>query len=326
MQRRNVLAATSLIALAALGLTACNSGEPGEAPRGDEITQVRVAALPIANLAPLYIAIEKGYFLEEGIEVVTEGTQGGAAAIPAMVAGDIDITYTDNVPIITAVSKGLPLVEIGQLTQIREDDQAVGVFVRGDSPIQTMADLAGGTLAVNSLGNITHLRVLVDLTAEGLSVDDVQFVEMPLTEIASGLTTGRVDAGFIVEPFTTMVKAQGARQISDAANATTAGIPADGLAATRKYVEENPETIAGFVRALKRGMSDAAADPENARAVLSNYTSLTPEQIASVGLPNYMDPSKTSSEEIRERLQVLAGLMVEFGLIDTEFDIAGIFE
>lgn len=326
MQRRNVLAAASLLTLGILGLTACAGGSTEGSPGDGELTEVRVAALPIANMAPLYIAIENGYFAEEGLEIVTEGTQGGAAAIPAMIAGDIDITYTDNVPIITAVAKGLPLVEIGQLTQIREDDEAVGVFVRDDSPIQAPSDLAGATLAVNSLGNVTHLRVLVDLENEGVSADEVTFVEMPMTEIASGITAGRVDAGFMVEPFTTMIKAQGARQVTDAANALTAGIPADGLAATRQFVQENPETVAAFVRALERGMADAASDPENARAVLSTYTSLTEEQIASVGLPNYLDPSQTSSEQIRERLQALAGLMLEFGMLDEEFDVDDMFE
>jgi NitT/TauT family transport system substrate-binding protein len=315
------LASALAIGAVVSALGACGGGDvSGSAPSaefpdgGPEITELSVGTLPISEVAPLYIAIEQGFFDDEGLTVTAQATQGGAAAIPALISGDLDVTFGQNVAFLTGVQQGLPLVSVGQTTAIGEDEPGNGVFVSASSPIQGPDDLASATIAVNTLNNITQLRTLIDLEDEGVDTAGVNFVEIALPDMPAALEAGRIQSSYSVEPFTTLITSAGARQVLDTVNEQLTGIPVGGFAVSREFAETNPNTVAAFQRAFTRGAEIAMDDSQAVRDVLSTYTSLTPELIEQVALPTYIAPDDT------ERMQDLADLMLEYGFVDEELD------
>ncbi|MGY1643111.1 ABC transporter substrate-binding protein [Geodermatophilus sp. SYSU D00703] len=302
-------------------LAGCGGGEepgssaaPSSADGAPEVGELTVGTLPIPEVAPLYLAVQEGFFEDEGLTVTAEATQGGAAAVPALIAGDLDVTFGQNVAFLVGVQQGLPLLSVGQTTAIGEEEPGNGVFVAADSPIQEPADLAGTTIAINTLNNITQLRTLIDLQDEGVDPSGVEFVEIPLADMPAALEAGRIQSSFSVEPFTTMIEAAGARQVLDAVNDELTGIPVGGFAVSREFAEQNPNTVAAFQRALARGADIAMDDPQAVRDVLGTYTTLSPELIEQVALPTYIAPDDTG------RLQDLADLMVEYEFVTEELD------
>jgi NitT/TauT family transport system substrate-binding protein len=304
-------------------LAACGGDDggtdPAATPSGSgtgepEKTELTVGTLPIPEVAPLYLAVQEGFFEDEGLTVTAEATQGGAAAVPALIAGDLDVTFGQNVAFLVGVQQGLPLVSVGQTTAIGEEEPGNGVFVSASSPIQGPADLAGTTIAINTLNNITQLRTLIDLQDEGVDPSGVDFVEIPLADMPAALEAGRIQSSFSVEPFTTMIEAAGARQVLDAVNDELTGIPVGGFAVSREFAEQNPNTVAAFQRALTKGADLAMDDPQAVRDVLSTYTTLSPELIEQVALPTYIAPDDTG------KLQDLADLMVEYEFVTEELD------
>src|ERR1019366_1455892 len=74
-----------------------------------ELSPMRCGVVPISGVAPYYAAIKQGYFAAEGLAMTTEIIRGGAAAIPALVGGSLDIVYSNGTSIVQAIAKGIDL-------------------------------------------------------------------------------------------------------------------------------------------------------------------------------------------------------------------------
>ncbi len=101
---------TAALAAAALTFSAMGVAAQDGAPEKSDLT---VGTLPIVDVAAVHIAIDQGLFEEEGLNVTTEVMQGGAAAIPALVAGDLDIAFGAWPSFLNANQQGLELRAIG---------------------------------------------------------------------------------------------------------------------------------------------------------------------------------------------------------------------
>ncbi|MFW3168814.1 ABC transporter substrate-binding protein [Geodermatophilus sp. CPCC 206100] len=302
-----------LVALATT-LTACGGGgdaAPGTGaaaePGAPEQTELTVGVLPLADLAPFYLAINEGLFEEQGLTVQADVASGGAAQIAASVAGDLDLVFSNYVSLLQAAAEGLPM------RIVRENNRSgpQGIYAATGSGIDAPADLAGKRIAINSLGNIQELTARAVLESHGVDLDSLTFVELPPPDMPAALAQGNVDAAWMVEPFLTEVEQAGdAGRVVGAFEGPTENLPVAGWATTAQFVQENPNTVAAFVRALDEAMALAADDPGLVAEVIPTYTEISPEvaaQLAPAGLSVTSDLSDFGA---------LADLMVEHGLIE----------
>ncbi|SDG57621.1 NitT/TauT family transport system substrate-binding protein [Sinosporangium album] len=301
-----------------LALTACSgSGEvsAGQASgNGLEKTTLKVGALPIPDPAALFIAKAKGFFKEEGLEVETSIIAGGAAALPKIKNGSLDISQTNYVSTFLAVSKGEKIKLIADAYQAAPN--TFNLMVPKDSPIRTAADLKGKTVAVNTLTNIGTLAVTATLKVAGLKADDVTFKEYPFPEMGAALTQGQVDAAWVTEPFITATQSQfGFRKLADTMTGQTADLPIAGWMATDEFAKNNPKTLAAFQRALAKGQQLAANDRKEVEAIVPTYTSIKQETAAVITLGTF----PTTLNETR--LQRVADLMLEYGYLTGKLDV-----
>ncbi len=313
----------SALSIATL-LTAC-SPSSDEAPTtsaaaaagSSDLTQVDISFAPVADFAPVYIAIEKGFFEEEGLDVQTQTGQNAAAVVPAVLNGHLHFAGSAVPPFLTAVDQGLPIVAVANASSVSPDGDSdpSGIAVPADSDVESAKDLEGHTVAVNQLGSLSHITAAAAINADGGDHTKATFVAMPFPDMVAALERGNIDAAAVLEPFQARAVASGARIISRPNSATLEPLgTAVIFFASGKFADENPDLVAAFRRALDKGSLAAAEDPELVGAVLQEYTNLDPELFQQMSLPHYTD------ELSPEALQHAADLMVDLGFLDNAVD------
>jgi NitT/TauT family transport system substrate-binding protein len=134
-----------------------------------------------------------------------------------------------------------------------------GIYTMPDSPVTTLADLAGQTVAINAPNNILYLLVASVLADHGIPVSQVHFkANIPLPQMAAALKSGKIDAAVLPEPFASQAEqAYGVATLADLNQGATADFPVQGYAVTRQWAAQYPHTLAAFNRALQLGQQIA---------------------------------------------------------------------
>lgn len=320
---RKLLAAAATAAL--LGLTACGSGsltsgeESASSSGGAEgLTPIEVGVIPIVDVAPIYLGVQEGLFEEEGLDVTLTLAQGGAAIVPAVTAGQMDFGFSNITSMIVGRSKGLPvkMVAPGGSSTGDTDADFASVMTLPDSGIETVTDLAGKKVGVNTLNNISDSTISEAVKQAGGDYESIEFVEIPFPELSGQLAAGTVDAIAAVEPFVTIAGADGAVPVF-----SNYAEPVDDLTVavyftSDQYVQENPEIVEKFARAMNASQEFAEQNPDKVRAVLPTYTSLEPAVIEQLTLPRYSTEVNRASVEEVARISQDRGLAEELPNMD----------
>ncbi|MDD7935622.1 ABC transporter substrate-binding protein [Actinomycetospora straminea] len=315
--RARPIAVRLLTILCVLALSACGGAGPGdqESAGAPERATLRVGVLTIVDTASFYLAQERGFFRDEGLIVEPVVAQGGAASIPEIVGGGLDVTFGNYVSFFLAQQQGA-----GRFRLISDGYQAgpntFALVTRPDGTVRSPRDLAGRRVAVNTFRNIVELNARSALQTNGVDPNTVQFVEVPFPDMATALATGRVDAAAMVEPFITAAgRNLGAVPLLDTASGPTADIPLGGYGTTEAFADRNPRTVAAFQRAMARGQQ-AAVDRGNVEQVLPTYVRIDRATASLINLGSY--PQSLDAT----RLQRVADLMTQFALVPGRFDVA----
>ena len=318
MSRQSTRPATVLVPLFAalsLGLTACGGGTDASAEEDGSATAVRIGYFPLVHTATAVHADEAGLFEAENLDPELVQTAGGAAAIPALVSGEFDFTYTNYTSALLAAEKGLP-IQLVAGNDVGAMDH--GVFVAEDSTLSGPADLAGKTVAVNNLQNIGTVAFYEHLEEAGLDPQDIDLVEMPNPDMSAALERGEVDAIWQVEPFQAIAEQAGHRKIFDLFSGPVEAMPVAGWVTTQDFAEQNPETVAAFERAITASGEELQDNRERLVELVPTYTQVSAELTQEVELPVFQGALDL------EKLQQTADLMQQHGITGGELDVAGL--
>ncbi|MEV4657310.1 ABC transporter substrate-binding protein [Micromonospora sp. NPDC049301] len=316
--RRLVISAITAAALLTV-TTACGSSDADEAGgQAGGTTKIKVGAIPIVDVAPLHLGIQKGFFSEQGLDVEVVNTTGGAAAVPGVVSGEFDFAFGNLVSLIVARSENLPLKVIaeGNSSTGQQGKDFGGIVVPKGSPIASADQLAGKTVAVNNLKNIGDTTVRASIRKAGGDPSTVKFVELPFPEMPAAVAAKRVDAAWIVEPFFTIAQDQGAKVIASNFVDTAPNLTIAAYFTSQKTAQQKADVTKRFTAAIEKSLAYAQQHPEEARAVLPTYAKIDPAVGARMTLPAW------SGQINRESVQTLADLMLSDGLIKEKVDIA----
>lgn len=307
-------AATLTLTLAACGDTAEDTGAPAGDGGAPEVTELAVGHVPVTDQAALFHAVNEGYFSDEGLAVNPQTAQGGAAAVPAMVAGDLDAVFGTYPTFMLAQQNAteLKIVSLG----VAGSENFAGVFVSPQSGIASIADMAGKKLAVNTLNNTGDLTIKSVLTENGVDPAQVEFLEIPFPDMAAALERGNVDAAWAVEPFQTALLEAGNTKLFSNFSGRTATIPLAGIAMTADFVEDNPNTASAFARAMEKANTDLAEDPDIARALTPTYSQTSEEVANKIELPVWKAGYPTV-----EDIELWNEVMVDGGALDGPIDL-----
>jgi NitT/TauT family transport system substrate-binding protein len=315
MRRAFVLFGLLMMGLVALPVS--------RAPAAD-LEKLRVSIIPIGDVAPLFAAVQNGYFRELGLEIDTTPSAGGAAGIPGLIGGSFDIAYGNVVSALLAVQQGLDVKVIAPGTNLADPAlDASPILVKSDSGIKTGKDLEGKSIAVNTRNNVIWLYARAWVKATGGDPERVTFKEVPFPQMEDALRQQRVDAAFMVAPFSIVASQKGGlTKVGNPYSQVQPGVDVGQYIATGKLVAAKPETIRKFVTGLRRGIEWYNANLTNPvlLTLISGYTRADVSLLKMAPLPTA--PLRSDLAQVRKTMD----LMIENKLLPAPLDLAKIID
>jgi NitT/TauT family transport system substrate-binding protein len=271
----------------------CSAGAQGQP------VTLKVGVLPIADVAPLYLGMSKGFYKEEGLDIVPQFSQGGAVIVPKVISGELDIGFSNIVSLLNAASRGLPIKIISQADQSNDESALV---VSSTSNLQNVADLQGKTVGVVSLDNLATLDI--NWAAQKASGDwrKIKYVELSFLQMSAALRSNRVDAVAVSEPWKTIMRQAGMKNLESVNNSVALHSTVATYFATADFIKANEDVVVRFVRATHKSLIYAQEHQDEVRAVLPTYTKVPPEIIAEMRFPYFSTDLNVPSIETQARL------------------------
>jgi len=311
-------AALAVLVGATLASAACGSSTPAR-PAPGQPDKVAAGVIAIVDVAPIYLGKQKGFFSQRNIDLSLSTSQGGAAIVPGVLNKQFQIGFSNVTSLLIAASKGFPVkVVCNGVASTGDAKDYSGVVVKAGSPVHSAADLAGRTVAVNTLKNIGDTTVRASVRKAGGDPKAVKFVELAFPDMPAALDAGRVDAIWVVEPFLTAATATGGRVV--AANYTDAApnLTVATYFTSVELTKSNPDLVKRFTEAMNESLRYADAHPDEVRQVLTTYTQIKPDVAAKIALP------KWPTDINRQSVQTLADLAVGDGLMPKAPDLSAL--
>ena len=250
-------------------------------------TKGKLGYMKIVDNAAMFMAMEKGFFKAEGIELETVPMVGGAVIVQGVTSGDLQFGWTNVISLYQAHVEGFDFKLIaGGATNVRGSNETHAIVVGKDAPIKSAKDLEGKTVAVNTLNNIVHLMALAWVDKNGGNASKIKFVEIPFPQMEPALVAGKVDAISVQEPFAAVAaRRPETRVLSNPWGDVLSRFLIASWFASEKWLQKNKETSQAFVRAINKGVDAIRADKDGARAAMIKWAGLNPDFAGRIGLP-----------------------------------------
>lgn len=263
---------------------------------------VRVAEGPFISSGGFLIARERGYFKKLGINVETRVFDDGALAIPAMIAGEIDIsTMPASAGLFNAVAKGAPLVIVLDRGRDRGENAYTSISVTGAlaaEGVKSSADFAklkGKRIGIPAIGSINHYNIAIGLERAGLDpVNDVKYVSgIGQPDLMKMLGQKTVDVAAISYQFSLFAQTSGWGPMVATGSSIEDDQQVATFAAHKTFLARNRDALVRFAMAYLRGARDfnaAAADPKahpEVVAILAAHTAIGKAELVVAMAPHW---------------------------------------
>jgi len=316
MKRRFLGIAMALTATAALA-TACSGAQGSPATSSNvELHHLNIAAVPAADSAGLYIAVQDGLLAAQGISVTITPAISGETVISQQLAGKFAITSGNYVSYILANAKDRANFEVLAAGSIMQPEVQYLMIPAGSS-VRSVSDLRGKTVALNAFNAIGVLLVDATLTANMVSPTQVHFITMPFPDMAAALKAHKVAAAFMPQPFATNAEQGiGAEPLADLDQGAVTSLPISGYLVTKSWLRKYPKTAAAFRRALEEAQRIADTNPGAVEKAMVHYSGVTATAAAVMASPEF--PLDTDPVLI----QRVSDLMQEYGLLRQPYSVS----
>jgi len=300
--------------------TAEGPAEPAaDADPGFTASEVHIAIQPSAAFIPLYIAREEGWIeealAEYGVDVTWNDFESGPPMNESLASGDSDFGVIGDVPTVSAIAAGQQNEVIAIAAQAAD---SYAVLVAADSDIATAADLEGKRIAT-VIGSTGHNLTQKFLGTAGLSIDDVELINISAGDAATVLANHEVDAVSIWEPSVTRLVDNGvAKIIGEGSDCGLAGT--NTIVARKAFASENPLITSVILEQYARAASAIDTLDDDTWAKVAEDLSLDVDQVKSI-LPKYNFSVVIEQEDI-DALNDTIAFLVGIDAISEAYDIA----
>ncbi len=249
--------------------------------------EVNIGFLPIMIYAPIYVALEKGYYAERGLDVKPTPMNSGTDLAVMVSTNDLQFALSGVGPAFwNGIDTGLPL-QIVAPGHEEGNPVATPLMVSAESEITAVEELAGKKVSVNAPG-ATEYWLQKALETGGLGIGDIDLQYLTFPDAVAALTSGALDAAMIGEPLATQGVQDGSLRILSN-DFDVAGVQVTALFSNSDWIDANPEAaanfVAGYIQAC-RDLVDEPNDPLNL-TIINKYTNVPMELIAASVRPTY---------------------------------------
>ena len=301
MMKRNLLALLALVALSFL-LSGCK----------EEETTLKIAVIPVLDTLPFYVAEQKGYFADEGVQIELLPVKSGQERDALIQAGEVDGMLTD-LPGVGIFNRDEPQVKI--VAMARKAYPTAPLFrllAAPGSDIDSPADLAGVKVGISQNTVIEYITVRM-LEGSGLSADQIAIEEISAIPIRfEQLMAGQIPAATLPDPLAQGAIAGGATLVVDDSQFTEYSHSV--LVFSMDTLETQPDTVKKFLSAWDKAVAELNANPEAYSDLLIEKGRVPPSIQGSYTMPPFPQGEITSEAQWADVVDWMLGV----GLIEHE--------
>jgi NitT/TauT family transport system substrate-binding protein len=241
-----------------------------------DLPVINAGTIPADVAAVLTYASDRGYFKDAGLDVQIQMMQSGPVIANAVIGGALQVGASNIASLAAARENGL-LVKVfapaGMATPRTLTDV---LMVKPDSPIKTIANLNGKTVAINATRTMQDAAFRLWIDKHGGDSTTIKLIEIPFPAMLAALDSGRVDAAIPSEPFTS--EGSPVNRILGGVYGSMPGpILVFGFFATDAWLDANPQLAVKFAGAIHKAALWANAHPGDSQKMLVALTKLDPE-------------------------------------------------
>jgi len=273
-----------------------------------QVETVKLGDLAAISNAAVYIAIEKGFFKEQGVVTEISNFASAAKQVPALVAGELEVSVgSATAGLFNAVAQQAPFRIVADKGQAREGYGFSLLAVRKDlvdsGQVKSFKDLKGKKIAILAKGNIQHYLVGKMAEEVGLTFNDIELSFLDAPNQVTAFETKAIDAAYAVEPWVARFTERGVAvrfrtpdQVKGLGPVQVGVIIYSG-----KFITERRPVAQRWMNAYLKAADlfhkNGTKDPEIA-AILEKYTKV-PAKVVQTAIPPYQDPN---GRPLRENL------------------------
>jgi NitT/TauT family transport system substrate-binding protein len=298
-----------------------------------QLETVKLGDLAAISNAAIYIAIEKGFFKEQGVVTEISNFASAAKQVPALIAGELEVSVgSASAGLFNAIAQQAPFRIVADKGQAREGFGFSLLTVRKDlvdsGQVKSFKDLKGKKIAILAKGNIQHYLVGKMAEEVGLTINDVDLTFMNAPSQVTAFETKAIDAAYAVEPWAARFAERGVAvrfrtpdQVKGLGPVQIGVIIYSG-----KFMKERKPVaqrwMAAYLKAAELFHKSGTKDPEVA-AILEKYTKV-PAKVIQAAIPPYQDPKgRVLVENLADQAQWFARTgMQQKVSIDSALDLS----
>ena len=285
---------------------------------------VRFGYLPIASDASFFVAVEQGYFANQGLQIEPVKFETSNQALEALSAGRIDATAPVALETALALEANTPnQFQIVEMTAATADTKVHRIMVKSDSKIQSLADLRNkkiGTFPGTQM--VVFLKLILGRYFD--AEKEVEILQLKQSLQPQALETSQIDAIFCLEPTCTQLEANGlARSISinPLYEYILQPFPTAATVISTEFGKQNPETIRKIIAALQLSHEFIKTQPQQASLSVPKYAPIEAELAPKISLYDYWDVKSID----RNAVQKLADFYASHGIITKQIETNSLY-
>lgn len=278
--------------------------------------------------AALYIAKEKGFFQDAGLDLKIRQFGTVAESFPAFSIGQIQVVSPVTSEVVSLAAQGTDY----RIVAVMDSSAGADAIVARNS-IGSIADFKGKEIAVQK-GGVGHFFLLQVLAEAGLSEKEVTIIDTTPETAVAAYTSGNVDIAYSYPPHVEKALAKGdGRIIYDTSKMPTAIV--DFYAFNNQFIETNPQAVAAFISGIYQSLDLLNAESQEAYTIAAKYLEVEPQdvkaQLKGVRLPDLQTTQEMLSDPqsdlyVLKPMQAMAEFLKDQGQIKTTPDLSNILD
>jgi NitT/TauT family transport system substrate-binding protein len=250
---------------------------------------------------PLWVALEKGMFPKEGIQVEVGGIfRAGPEEMSAFSAGALDVGYVGLAPTITAFAN--KTVDVSVVAQVNMEGSQI--VVKQGSGIKDMMELKGKTIAIPGYSTVQDFLLRKALQVKDFNPNDYKIVVLKPPEMIAALAGSQIEAFIAWEPFPSKSITSGIATTLMKSREIWPGHPCCVLVVQSDLIKNSPELVYSYVKAHKKAIEFVNSNIEEARKIASKYTGMD-ESTIKFAMDNVKYEAKLNIRAVRDYVEYL---------------------
>jgi len=269
MKKQLPLLVAAVLILSVL-LSACGGAAPVE-EEGPIPLEFRLNWTLYGEHAPFFVGVDKGFYLEEGLDVTILEGSGSGTVVKLLGNGTNTIGYADSATMMRGVIAGVPVTAVAVMFQ----SSPMSFIYRADAARPTAIDELPGTKVAITAGDASLSIFEACLGANGMTMDDIELIQVSNPQAKeTAVLEGIADTflGYFVDQPLRMEKVTGVdmgwSKLVDLCNVNTLS---SAIIVNNFWAEQNPEIVQKFVRASQRAWAYTMENPQEAAEIFASH-------------------------------------------------------